>query len=195
METINLDFNKRYTFADYLTWIDDKRRELINGFVNLMTPAPSRIHQRILGSIHGQIWTYLKGKKCEVYSAPFDVRFPSKNGEVSNDKIYTVVQPDICIICDESKLDDNGCLGAPDLIVEIVSLSSVKKDIEDKFRLYEQSGVKEYWIVQPNDTTLTTFFLENGKYQHKGMFTKGSKVPVLIFEEKLLIDMDDVFRD
>jgi Uma2 family endonuclease len=194
MEVVNIDITKRYTFADYLTWIDDKRRELINGFVNMMTPAPSRIHQKISGSIYGQVWNFLKNKECEVYSAPFDVRFPSKDGKNDDDKIYTVVQPDICIICDESKLDDRGCLGAPDLIVEIVSLSTVKKDIDDKFKIYEENGVKEYWIVQPNDATLTVFFLEKGKYQHKGMYTRGSKVPVLIFEGKLLIDLDEVFR-
>jgi Uma2 family endonuclease len=193
MEVVNIDITKRYTFADYLTWIDDKRRELINGFVNMMTPAPSRIHQKISGSIYGQVWNFLKNKECEVYSAPFDVRFPSKDGKNDDDKIYTVVQPDICIICDESKLDDRGCLGAPDLIVEIVSLSTVKKDIDDKFKIYEENGVKEYWIVQPNDATLTVFFLEKGKYQHKGMYTRGSKVPVLIFEGKLLIDLDEVF--
>lgn len=101
--------------------------------------------------------------------------------------------PDICIICNESKLDNRGCPGTPDLIVEIVSLSTVKKDIEDKFKIYQESGDKEYWIVQPNDATLTVFFLENGKFQHKGMYTRGSIVPVLIFDEELLIDLDEVF--
>jgi Uma2 family endonuclease len=193
METVNIDLNKRYTFADYLTWIDDKRRELINGFVNMMTPAPSTNHQLVSGELFGQFWNKLKKKKCKAFAAPFDVRFPTKDGIITNDKIYTVVQPDICIICDESKLDDRGCLGAPDLIIEIVSLSTVKKDIDDKFKIYEENGVKEYWIVQPNDATLTVFFLEKGKYQHKGMYTRGSKVPVLIFEGKLLIDLDEVF--
>jgi Uma2 family endonuclease len=194
MESLDLDIKKRYTYADYLTWLDDLRRELINGFINLMTPAPSRIHQRILGDLHVQFRKYLANKKCEVYLAPFDVRFPSKKGETSDDKIYTVVQPDISIICDESKLDDRGCLGAPDLIVEIISLSSIKKDIEDKFKLYEENGVKEYWIVQPNDGTLSTFLLKNGKYQHKGMYTNGMKAPVWIFEGKFSIDLDDVFH-
>jgi len=194
MESVNLDMNKRYSFADYLTWIDDKRRELINGFVNLMTPAPSRTHQRILGDLHFEFKKFLYNKKCEVYLAPFDVRLPSKNGEVSDDKIFTVVQPDICIICDESKLDERGCLGAPDLIVEIISLSSAKKDLDDKFKLYQENGVKEYWIVQPNDETVSVFFLENGKYQHKGMFTRGSKVKVGIFDGKFNLDLDLVFK-
>jgi len=195
MEAVDIDLTKRYTFADYLTWVDDKRRELIDGVVNMMTPAPSRIHQRMIVDLIRQFSNYLYQKKCEVYVAPFDVRFPSKKGENSDDKIYTVVQPDICIICDESKLDDKGCIGAPDLIVEILSLSTVKKDIEDKYKLYEENGVKEYWIVQPNDETLTVFMLENGKYQHKGIYTRGSKVNVGIFEGTMAIDLDLVFRD
>jgi Uma2 family endonuclease len=195
MDTVNIDINKRYTFADYLTWMDDKRRELFNGFVKLMTPAPARIHQRISISLAGQFWRFLQKQKCEVYTAPFDVRFPSKSGETADNKIYTVVQPDICIVCDETKLDERGCMGAPDLIVEIVSLSTVKRDIEEKFKLYEEHGVIEYWIVQPNDATLTVFVLENGKYQHKGLYTKGFKVDVHIFKGKLQIDLDDVFRE
>jgi Uma2 family endonuclease len=193
MEKVNIDLNKRYSFADYLTWIDDKRRELFDGFVSLMTPAPSRMHQRISGAIYGQFWNQLRAHSCEIYHAPFDVRFPSIKGEKSDDKIFTVVQPDICVVCDNLKLDERGCLGAPDLIVEIISLSTVKKDIDEKYKLYEENGVKEYWIVQPNDITLTVFFLENGKYHHKGLYTKGAKVPVLIFDGKLEIDLDDVF--
>jgi Uma2 family endonuclease len=195
METLNLDLNKRYTFADYLTWLDNIRRELIYGFVNSMTPAPSTLHQSISGQIYGLLWQYLRMGKCKVFAAPFDVRFPSNRDETSDDKIFTVVQPDICIVCDPAKLDDKGCIGAPDLIVEIISLSTAKKDIADKFKLYEENGVLEYWIVQPNDQTLTVFYLENGKYQHKGLYTKGSKVPVLIFDGDLIVDLDEVFRE
>jgi Uma2 family endonuclease len=195
MEGLDLNLKKRYTYADYLTWMDELRRELIDGFIHLMTPAPSRVHQRILGDLHIQFHQFLHQKKCEVYIAPFDVRFPKKMGEHSDDKIYSVVQPDICIVCDPAKLDDKGCIGAPDLIVEIISLSTTKKDIVDKFKLYEENGVLEYWIVQPNDQTLTVFYLENGKYEHKGLYTKGSKVPVLIFDGDLIVDLDEVFRE
>jgi Uma2 family endonuclease len=163
MEIVNIDFNRKYTFADYLTWLDDKRRELINGFVKMMTPAPSRLHQKISSEIHGQFWSQLKKQKCEVYHAPFDVRFPSKEGEYNDDKIETVVQPDITVICDKSKLDGKGCIGAPDLIVEIVSHASVKRDVEEKFKLYEKYGVKEYWIVHPNDETVNVFILDKEK--------------------------------
>jgi Uma2 family endonuclease len=194
MEGLELNFKKRYSYADYLTWMDEIRRELIDGFIHLMTPAPSRIHQRILGDLHFQFRKFLYKKNCEVYFAPFDVRFPKKTGELSDNKIYSVVQPDICIVCDPSKLDDKGCIGAPDLIVEIISSSTAKKDIHDKFKLYEENAVKEYWIVQPNDQTLTVFYLENGKYQHKGLYTRGSKVPVLIFDGQLSVDLGDIFK-
>lgn len=195
METVDIDFEKKYTFADYLTWLDDKRRELINGFVKMMTPAPSRMHQKISGNIYGQFWFQLKKHKCEVYHAPFDVRFPSKNGDLKDEKVETVVQPDITIICDKSKLDGKGCIGAPDLIVEIVSHTSVKRDVEEKFKLYEEEGVKEYWIVHPNDETVTVFVLQNGKYQHQGIFATGSVIKVSVLGGKISIDLGEVFSE
>jgi len=194
MESINLDLNKRYSFADYLTWWDDKRRELYNGFIKMMTPAPSVKHQTVSGQIFGLFWSQLRKHKCNVFHPPFDVRFPSKNGEISDNKIYTVVQPDITVVCDKNKLDGKGCIGAPDLIVEILSLSTTKNDVEEKFKLYEENGVREYWIIHPNDETATVFFLENGKYQLQGIFAKGSKVKAGIFEGKIVIDLDEVFE-
>lgn len=191
---LQLDLNKRYSYADYLTWMDDKRRELIDGFVKMMTPAPKRIHQEFSGNINFVIKRYLKRKNCKVYSAPFDVRLP-KNGENENDKLYTVVQPDLCIICDLSKLDDKGCIGAPDMIIEITS-EKPKYDVEDKFRLYEKHGVREYWIVFPNDKTVSVFFLNNlGKYEIVGMYAEDSKVPVNIFNGDLVVDLTEVFEE
>jgi Uma2 family endonuclease len=194
MNCVQIDFNKHYTFADYLTWMDDKRRELINGRVNMMTPAPSVKHQDILSAINSLFWNYLRNKKCKVFPAPFDARFPSEEGETSNEKILTVVQPDICVVCDLSKLDDRGCLGAPDLIVEIISPTSAKNDINEKFKIYEENGVKEYWIIQPNDKTITVFILDNGKYQHKGMYTHGTKLRTDIFPDDFKLDLDLVFN-
>jgi Uma2 family endonuclease len=191
---LQLDLEKRYTYADYLTWFDDKRRELIDGFIKMMTPAPRRIHQEISGNINFIIKKFLKQKKCKIYSSPFDVRLP-KNGEKENDKLYTVVQPDLCIICDLSKLDDKGCLGAPDLIIEITS-DKPKYDVEEKFKLYEKHGVREYWIVFPNDKTVSVFLLnEIGKYEIVGMFAEDSKVPVNIFNGDLEIDLTEVFEE
>jgi len=195
MESINLDLKKRYSFADYLTWLDDKRRELYNGFVQLMTPAPSIKHQSVSGQIFGQFWLQLRKHSCKVYHAPFDVRFPSKQGEISDDKIFTVVQPDITVICDKSKLDGKGCIGAPDLIVEILSLSTTKRDVEEKFKLYQDNDVREYWIVHPNDETVTVFLLENGKYQLQGIFAKGSIVKSAISCGEITIDLEEVFEE
>jgi len=120
METLNLDLSKRYTYADYLTWMDEKRREIFNGFVKLMTPAPSRKHQEISFNLTRILGNYLIRKNCKAYHAPSDVRLPKGKTQKDNE-IYTVVQPDIYVVCDLSKLDEKGCLGAPDLIIEIVS--------------------------------------------------------------------------
>jgi Uma2 family endonuclease len=194
METINLDLNKRYTYADYLTWLDDKRRELINGFVKLMTPAPSRNHQRISTNLVSVWWNFLRDKPCEVYHAPSDVRFLSKGSGKSDKAIDTVVQPDIYVVCDLSKLDDKGCLGAPDLIVEIISPKNVRRDVKEKFDVYQEHGVREYWIVNPEAEYVSVFLLdETRKYQLKGMYAGNDKIPVNIFDGKFEVDLTDVF--
>ncbi len=193
MDTLNLNLNKRYTFADYLTWFDDKRRELIDGFIQLMTPAPLRNHQEVSTEILFNFRKHLKKKKCKVYAAPFDVRLP-KNGETENDKIYNVVQPDIVVVCDLQKLDERGCLGAPDLIVEILSKGSSKRDLKDKFFLYESSGVKEYWIAYPNEKSINKFVLNSkNKYELKGMFVEGDKISPSMFKD-LHIDITEIFE-
>lgn len=194
---IYLNPNQRYTYADYLTWADDKRRELIDGIVFLLS-APTRFHSKVSGSIFGALWNFIikrKGKnKCEIHHAPFDVRFP-KNGETANDKIYTVVQPDICVICDPSKLDEDGCIGAPDLIVEVQSPSTGKRDLVEKFNLYEIAGVKEYWVVYPSDKGITIFLLQkNGKYDNGTTYVFEGKVPVAIFNG-LEIDLKELFEE
>lgn len=191
---LKLDLTKRYTFADYLTWADDKRRELYDGFVKLMTPAPRRIHQKTSFRISRRLGNFLENRKCEAYYAPFDVRLPEKK-EKSDDKIYTVVQPDICIICDLSKLDDRGCLGAPDMIIEIAS-DNAKNDVEDKFQIYQKHGVKEYWIVFPYEKTVNVFILNDlREYELVGMFAENSKIPVNIFKGELEIDLAEIFME
>jgi Uma2 family endonuclease len=192
---LSLDMNKRYTYADYLTWLDDKARELIHGFIKMMSPAPRPVHAEVSHNISMYLGLYvLKNKgKCKVFSAPFDVRFP-KHGETADDKIDTVVQPDICVICDLSKIDGRGCCGAPDMIVEILSPSSLKKDVTEKFTLYEESGVSEYWIVHPKDKAVTVFLLqEDGKYDIGTIYELEGKVPVHIFND-YLIDLNDIFE-
>jgi Uma2 family endonuclease len=191
---LSLDLNKRYTYADYLTWLDDKARELIHGFIKMMSPAPRSIHASISYNISwhlGAIVRKNKGK-CKVYYAPFDVRFP-KHGETTDDKIDTVVQPDICVICDLSKLDERGCCGAPDMIAEVLSPSTAKKDMTEKFTLYEEHGVKEYWIVYPKDEAINVFILqEDGKYDAGTLYEFEGKIPVHIFDD-YLIDLSDIF--
>jgi Uma2 family endonuclease len=194
MDSLNLDLNKRYTYADYLTWMDDVRRELIDGFIKLMTPAPSRKHQEISFNLSGLLRNYLIHTHCKAYHAPSDVRLPADKIQKDDKQIHTVVQPDLYIVCDLSKLDDRGCLGAPDLIIEIVSANNSKRDIRDKFDLYQEHGVREYWIVNPNDENVNVFFLdEKGKYQLIGMYAGDDKIPVNIFNGDLKVDLTEVF--
>ncbi len=194
MDTLNLDLNKRYTYADYLTWMDDVRRELLDGFIKLMTPAPSRKHQEISFNLSGILRYYLIHTQCKAYYAPSDVRLPNDKIHKDDKQIYSVVQPDLYIVCDLSKLDDRGCLGAPDLIIEIVSANNSRRDIKDKFDLYQEHGVREYWIVNPNDENVSVFFLdEKGKYQLVGMYAGDDQIPVNIFKGDLKVDLAEVF--
>jgi Uma2 family endonuclease len=187
-----LDTKKRYTYADYLTWWDDKRRELVNGFIRMMTPAPKLQHQEISVNLSGDLRNIIKKNrgKCKIFHAPFDVRFP-KNGEKEDYLIDTVVQPDICIVCDQSKLDERGCLGAPDMIIEILSFSTAKYDTTTKFNLYEDAGVREYWIVYPSEGVEVFILQPDSKYDAGTRYETG-KVPIHIFDG-MEIDLKDIF--
>ncbi len=188
-----LDLSLRYTYADYLTWPDDIRRELINGFVFKMA-APAATHQKILGDFYFALRCFLHEKTCQIFVAPFDVRFP-KNGEKEDEKVFTVVQPDICIICDSSKIEERGCLGSPDFIIEIVSPNNSKRDIKDKFKIYEENAVREYWIVRPDEKSVQVFLLnESGKYFLDGTYTDEDSVPVTIFNGELIIQLEKIFK-
>ncbi|MBI5207591.1 MAG: Uma2 family endonuclease [Candidatus Firestonebacteria bacterium] len=183
---------QKYTYGDYLTWPDDERWELIDGEAYNMTPAPSRFHQDILRELFLQFAEYLKDKTCKVYCAPFDVRLPDKNEK--DEEIETVVQPDIVVICDKSKLDDKGCIGAPDLIIEIVSPYTVQKDLKEKFSLYEKKGVKQYWIVYPDDKMVMVFNLgKNKEYGKPKIYSKEDKIEVGIFRS-FVIDLKMIFN-
>jgi len=187
---------KRYSYADYLTWLDDKTREIINGIVKLMSPAASSNHANVSFGIAYEIETYIRKRKgkCKVFVAPFDVRLP-KNNETDNDKIYTVLQPDICVICDLSKIDEKGCLGAPDLVVEIQSPSTANYDLKDKFYAYESAGVKEYWIVSPKEKTVIIFTLQkSGQFDNGNIYYLNNKLRSTVFEE-LEIELEDIFKD
>jgi Uma2 family endonuclease len=148
---------KKHTYADYLTWQTEERWELIDGSA-FMGPAPSTAHQRCSMELARQIANFLIDKTGSVFTAPFDVRFPER--AQADEEIMDVVQPDLCVICDPAKLDERGCLGAPDLIIEIVSPAGMERDHIVKKALYERNRVKEYWLVDPSAGTVTVFILE-----------------------------------
>ena len=144
--------NKRYTFADVLAWDESERIEIINGEAFMMAP-PSRVHQEISVAITAQLYNYLEGKRCKVYPAPFGVRLFEQDGDHPED-VDTVVEPDISVVGDPGKLDEHGCKGAPDLIIEILSPSTQRHDRLVKLGLYQRAGVREYWTVNPEDKTV-----------------------------------------
>jgi Uma2 family endonuclease len=159
-----LDPNGSYTYADYLLWQFKERVELIKGKISLMSPAPNRKHQDISMATTLILAKFLKNKECKMYAAPFDVRLINYKSSTNDNKIISVVQPDLCVICDISKLDDKGCLGAPDLIIEILSPGNSNIEMDIKFDLYQENRIKEYWIVNPTDETVYIYVLENDKY-------------------------------
>ncbi len=187
-----LDLSKQYTYADYLTWQFTDRVELIKGWIRKMSPAPNVIHQKISFNLSVELGNFFKNSNCNVFAAPFDVRLINKRRSTDNSQIITVVQPDLCIICDDNKLDENGCIGAPDWIIEILSSGNTKKETQEKFSLYEENLVKEYWIVQPGDQNILVFDLINDKYQLRKIYTNEDVVPSGIFSE-LQINFAEIF--
>lgn len=184
---------ERYTFADVLTWPDDERAELIDGEVVLMAPAPSRGHQEISGEVFRQLANYLEGKKCKVYHAPFDVRLFEKDGDTPED-VDTVVEPDITIVCDHSKLDDRGCKGAPDMVVEILSPSTQRHDRLVKLGLYQRAGVREYWIVDPDSSTVQVFLQRDGSLQLHEVYDRQGVAKVNVLDG-CFIELSKVFSE
>ena len=151
---------ERYTFADCLTWGEDERIEIVDGEAVMMAP-PTTAHQLISGEMFRQLANYLEGKKCRAIPAPFAVRLFEKDGDSPED-VDTMVEPDISIVCDSSKLDKHGCKGAPDIVVEILSPSTQRHDRLVKLGLYQRAGVREYWIVNPEDQTVQVMLLDDG---------------------------------
>ncbi len=196
MKTEEPDLGGNYTYADYLTWQWDEMAELIHGKIFKMSPAPTSTHQTISGRLFLQIGNFLKDKKCKLFSAPFDVRLPLGPQRKSDREITTVVQPDLCVICDTSKIDERGCLGAPDWIIEILSRHTSSKDLREKFEVYEEAGVKEYWVVHPQEETVLVYTLsQNGKYQ--GVlrpYVSADKLSSMTIKG-LVIDLEQVFHN
>ena len=180
--------NGVYTYADYVLWNIKERLEIIKGKIfRLDTPDVS--HQKISGNLYGEMYHYFKGKSCKLFAAPFDVVLKNKKGVEDS-----VVQPDICVVCDPKKLEnDKHCLGAPDLIIEILSPGNTKKEMRYKYELYEEAGVYEYWVVRPIDKEITQFVLENGKYRALPPIIEGDMVSSVKFPE-LTVATEDIFR-
>jgi Uma2 family endonuclease len=181
----------KYTYTDYITWPEGERWEIFDG-VPYMQAAPSWQHQAISGNIFGQFFEYLKGKPCRVFAAPFDLCIPELNE--SDEEISNVIsQPDIVVICDESKLRKTGYFGVPEVIIEITSPSTARTDKITKFNKYEKAGLKEYWIVEPEQKIVSVFSLqENNRYGRPEVYAEEDKINISIFPD-LTIDLKPVF--
>jgi len=184
-------YDKLYTYEDYLRFDFEHMVELIKGRLYKMSSAPHPRHQEVSVKLTRFIDLYLDGKACQLFHAPFDVILPIENKK----KVHaasTVVQPDLCVICDRSKITDQGCIGAPDLVIEILSPSTAKKDMTDKYEIYEEAGVKEYWIVSSKDNYVQVFVLQDGQYGRPQVFIDKETVSPLMFPD-LEIDLSKVF--
>jgi Uma2 family endonuclease len=146
---------EHHTYTDYLGWPEEVRYELIDGTAYAMAPAPTRVHQEFVLQIAHQLVDALNGTSCRPFIAPFDVRLP--HGQEADDAVDTVVQPDVSVVCDPSKLDERGCRGAPDWVVEVLSPTTASHDLIIKRRAYERAGVREYWLVHPTDRVVTVY--------------------------------------
>jgi Uma2 family endonuclease len=160
--TLALKDRDYHTYGEYLAWPEDARYELIDGIAYLMAPAPLLEHQDVAGEIYRQLANALRGSPCRAFMAPVDVRLPKASE--ADERIDTVVQPDVLVVCDAAKLDRRGVRGAPDWVMEVLSPATAGHDQVRKRRIYEQAGVLEYWLVHPTDRVLTVYRLQNGAY-------------------------------
>ena len=188
-----LDPEGTYSYADYLKWQFQERVELFRGKIFKMSPAPSIKHQRVAFQLTKQMADKLSGNPCEIFFAPFDVRlYNRKKSAKANKDVFTVVQPDLCIVCDPVKLEDGqSCNGAPDLVVEILSPGNSKKEKKDKFELYEEAGVREYWLVEPSEDSVLIYVL-NEADRYIGLQPATEVAQSVIFPE-LKVDLEKLF--
>lgn len=183
--------DKTYTYKDYLTYDEDDKFEIIDGQIYNMSPAPSRVHQEIISALVVDIGNYIKSNKgqCKVYPAPFDVVLKDDEEDTMNSK--NIVQPDISVICDRSKLTDKGCTGSPDMIVEVISPFNPSNDYVRKLNLYEKYKVKEYWIINPMRKNVLVYTLTDNGYDAPLTYTFQDKIKVNIYED-LEIDFKSI---
>ncbi|MBU2571856.1 MAG: Uma2 family endonuclease [Gammaproteobacteria bacterium] len=196
-ELSQLDMNGSYSYADYLTWSLDQTVELIKGKIFTMSPAPNVKHQRISRNLFKPIVNYMADKRCEVFSAPFDVKlYDRRKSKLSDREVFSVVQPDLCVICDKNKLTEQGCDGAPDWIIEVLSPGNNKKELRFKYDLYQESGVGEYWLVFPYERAVQQFVLDRDgeAYRLHALYAGDETAQPYLFPE-LKIDLAEVFAE
>ncbi len=181
-----------YTYADVLAWSEHERWEILEGVPYSMSPAPTIRHQEVVGALYRIFANYMQGKACRVFISPLDVLLTM--GQESDEQIQTVVQPDVFVVCDKSKLDKRRCKGAPDLIIEVLSPATVRKDRREKFLLYEKHGVKEYWLVEPDSKLITAFILKEGQYGRPNIYSDEEGMKTSIFAD-LTVNLAEVFAD
>ena len=189
-----LDLNGTYSYADYLLWRFKERVELFKGKIFEMSPAPNLKHQRVSLLVTRYLDRFFENQKCGLFVAPFDVRLINFTKSTADNTVFTVVQPDLCVICDQSKLDKRGCIGSPDLVVEILSPENSKKELGIKFNLYEENGVLEYWIVNPLEESVLIYSLVNGKYIGTKPLIDEEKIISPLFQE-LDFEIAKIFVD
>lgn len=180
-----------YTYSDYVKFTFDEMVEIIRGRIYKMSPAPSTDHQRVSMQLSIMLGYHLKKQSCQVFAAPFDVVLPQRQGDY--DGADVVVQPDLCVVSDTDKIKPQGCFGAPDWIIEILSPHTAKKDLQDKFEVYEEAGVREYWMVDPLHRSVEVFFLVDQSYRRLGAYVASDKlVPTTL--PGLVINLSEVFK-
>lgn len=183
-------YGTSFTYADYVKFDFEEMVEIIRGRIFRMSPAPRTSHQKISMALSREISTYLKDRQCEVFHAPFDVILPIANKHREN--AMTVVQPDLCVIRNPAIIEEAGCFGVPDLIIEILSPSTTKKDMNDKYSVYEEAGVTEYWIVMPESRLLEVFNLVDGQYQRIQTYVDTDTIRPITLPD-LEIDLSEIF--
>jgi Uma2 family endonuclease len=167
--------DERYTYKEYRSWPEGERWELIEGVAYAMSPAPTRLHQRLVVDLVVKLGVFLKGKSCELLVSPIDVFLPLSPDE-TEDEVDTIVQPDVIVVCDHGKLIDKGVRGGPEFVVEILSPSTAMKDLSKKKALYARHGVREYWVVNPEDLSVLAYRLENGEFGRVREYRAGEDV-------------------
>ncbi len=195
-ELSQLDMDGTYSYADYLTWRLEESVELIKGKIMAMSPAPNIKHQRISLNLSLSLGIHFKRKPCQLFVAPFDVKLYDRRKSLLKDQeAFSVVQPDLCVICDPGKLTQQGCDGSPDWIIEVLSPGNSKKEARLKFDLYQENGVTEYWMVHPYEQTVYQFVLDDaGKYQLHALHA-GDEIAIPYLFPDLQIDLTEVFAE